>query len=238
MRSAAIMALSVMAIGAVAGCQSSSGSAAANPFKPTGGVQSSGGTTSAGTTSGGSTSGDTSGGASTRNWVLSAPNSIAGLARYQPSSSMLQTINTDLQKGTAPLGVTGTPVISVYDDPKHDVYIIVAGVNGSGLDPKKLTAAFSAMPRTDVDGLGDRVTHNYVIIDPGDHGGTAGCASELIQGGSLAGESTICSWMTPTTFGSVSYYPKPDHKMMVVGTGPEVMGLAMRDVRAQVEHQG
>lgn len=171
-------------------------------------------------------------------WALSVPDSVLGLTRYQPPGSMLQTITSALRSNTAPLGVTGgTPVIGVYDDPKYDVYIIVAGYNGAGFDPSKLTAMESAPPSVkNVNGT--RFTENHVTINPGDHGGTAGCSSSLGQSWAMAAESTACLWMTATTFGSVTYLPKPDHQKMVYGTGPEVLGPVMRSIRAQVEHRG
>ncbi|WP_194893392.1 hypothetical protein [Catenulispora pinisilvae] len=112
----------------------------------------------------------------------------------------------------------------------------MAGYNGNGFDPAKLTAAQTAPPSfQDINGT--RFTNNHVTTDPGDHGGTAGCTSTLGQSGAMAAESTACTWMTTTTFGGITYLPKPDLQQMVFGTGPETLGPIMRDIRAQVEHR-
>ncbi|MEY9932744.1 hypothetical protein ABH926_007395 [Catenulispora sp. GP43] len=195
--------------------------------------------TSAGAGTGAGSSGGTSNAPTLAlgGWTLSAPNSVFGFAQIQPQASNLTKIRSELAASSAQLGVAGrTPVIAVYDDPTHDVYVIFAGYNGSGFDPAKLTAKFGKMPSTSDDGAGDRMTTNNVQTDPGPHGGTAGCSSVLDQSGALAAESTACEWMTSTTMGSVSYYPKGDNQKMVFGTGPEVMGKVMRDLRNLVEH--
>ena len=44
------------------------------------------------------------------------------------------------------------------------------------------------------------------------------------ESGGVATEAAACLWMTATTFGSVTYMPKPDLQQMVYGTGPETMG--------------
>ena len=170
-------------------------------------------------------------------WVLSAPNSVFGFAQIQPQAATIGTIQSELAKGAAPLGVTGSQVMAVYDDPTHDVYVIFAGYNGSGFVPDKMKPVFDVAPLYTTDGTGDHLVENHVMIDAGPHGGQAGCVSSTIQSGGLAAESTICMWMTATTMGTVSYYPKPDHQKMVFGTGPEVMGKVMRDLRNLVEHQ-
>lgn len=168
-------------------------------------------------------------------WALSAPNSIFGFARIQPSAAILDKIQSELAKDTAPLGVSGTQVIAVYDDPTHDVYLIFAGYNGSGFDPARMQAAYQTLPITTDDGAGHRMVINNVTINPGPHGGTAGCNSVMEQTDIATTEGTLCSWMTTTTLGSITYYPKTDHKK-VVSAGPDVMGKVMRDLRDQVEH--
>jgi len=174
----------------------------------------------------------------TGSWVLSVPDSVMGLSRIQPPAATLKTIMATLQQAAGPLGVANnTPVVGVYDDPQYDVYVVVAGYNGTGFDPAKLTAAESAPPSFE-NVNGTRFTDNHVTIDPGDHGGTAGCSSTLGQSGGMAAESTACMWMTTTTFGGVSYVPKPDLRQMVYGTGPDKLGPVMRTIRAQVEHRG
>jgi hypothetical protein len=239
--------ISIVGISTVtlAGCGSSSGTispaagsaqtqSAASP--PT----ASGTTTPAGDGGNGdnsSGSGTPAGDGGTGGWVLSAPKSIFGFAQIQPSAAMLTKIQSELVKGAAPLGVSGSQIVAVYDDPTHDVYLIFAGYNGSGFDPGKMKPVFNVPPAYTTDGAGDHLVENHALIDAGAHGGLAGCGSSMIQSGSLAAESTDCAWMTPTTMGSITYYPKPDQKQMVFGTGPDVMGKVMRDLRDQVEHR-
>ncbi|MEY9938493.1 hypothetical protein ABH932_001823 [Streptacidiphilus sp. MAP5-52] len=192
------------------------------------------------TTSGGKAAGSSGGEAagSAGGWTLRMPSTVVGLKQTTLPSDAMAKISSTLAQEAAPLGVTGgTPAVAVYDDPQYDVYIIIAGYNGSGFDPSKLTALVDAAPKTTEDGAGDRITTNSMPVDPGPHAGTAGCASELLQNGDLATESTVCSWMTATTMGSVSYYPKPDQQKMVFGTGSDVIGKLMRDVRQAVEQQ-
>jgi hypothetical protein len=239
----------------LAGC-GASGTAGAGPGSAgrgtgttvnTGAAATGGGSTApGGDTATGGGGGSVSGGASSQaggvvssgGWILSMPSTLLGMPQIQAPTAMTTKIDGELAKRTSPLGVSGgRPVIAVYDDTKQDVYIIVAGYDGCGFDPSKLTKLVTAVPHTDYDGTGDRVTFNSVAIDGGDHGGAAGCSSEVVQSGGLAGESTVCSWMTPTTMGSVTYYPKPDHQQVVLGTGPEVLGKAMRDIRDVVERR-
>lgn len=171
-------------------------------------------------------------------WVLSAPDSIFGFPKIQPRQASLAKIQSQLTTGAPALGVSGAQVIGVYDDTTHDVYLIVAGYNGSGFDPARLTAAFDKPPQSFDDGHGDRSVTTTVPIDAGPHGGTAGCRSDVAQtAGGLAVEFTLCAWMTSTTMGSVSYEPKLDGKAIVVGSGPDVMGKVMRGLRDLAEHQ-
>ena len=219
--------IGILSIGAVAlaGCGSSTGTngSQGTAVTPIG--------SAASNTDGGSPA------ASSGNWVLSAPGSIFGFARIQPQAATLDKIQSELTKRAPALGVSGAPVIAVYDDPTHDVYLILAGYNGTGFEPGRMKSVFDVVPIHTSDGAGDHYTINSESIDPGAHGGAAGCASTLMQGGALAAESTTCVWLTSTTMGSISYYPKPDHRQMVFGTGPDVMGKVMRDLRDQVEHR-
>lgn len=173
-----------------------------------------------------------------RNWALTAPDSLFGFQRIQPSADIVDKVKQDLATHSAAIGVSGTPVIAVYDDPTHDVYLILAGYNGSGYDPARMESAYQKLPVHTDDGAGDHIVVNDMTVDPGPHGGTAGCQSTLIETGDLAAEGTLCSWLTTTTLGSITYYPKPDHSRVVTGAGPEVMGKVMRDARDQVEHRG
>jgi hypothetical protein len=170
-------------------------------------------------------------------WVITAPNTLFGFQQIQPSAAIVDKVQNDLATHSASIGVSGTPVIAVYDDPTHDVYLIFAGYNGGGFDPARMASAYQTLPVHTEDGAGDHVVINNMVIDPGAHGGSAGCQSTLIETGGLAAEGTLCSWLTTTTLGSITYYPKPDHLQTVTGTGPEVMGKVMRDLRDQVEHR-
>jgi hypothetical protein len=172
-----------------------------------------------------------------RAWTLSAPTSIFGFARIQVPDAMLQKIRAELTKATTPLGVSGTEVLAVYDDPTHDVYLIFAGYNGTGFDPARVKSAFDIAPATTDDGAGDRWITYSRSIDAGPHGGSAGCKSVTAQVSDMAAESTGCLWMTPTTLGTISYYPKPDQQKMIFGTGPDVMGKVMRNLRELVERR-
>jgi hypothetical protein len=170
-------------------------------------------------------------------WVLSAPSSVFGFHQIQPPDAMARNIQAELTKDTAPLGVTGTPILAVYDDPTHDVYLIFAGYNGAGFDPARLKPAVDVAPATTDDGAGDRWVTYSESIEPGPHGGAAGCKSVTAQVEAMAAESTGCLWMTSTTLGSISYYPKPDQQKLVFGAGPDVIGKVMRDLRDLVERR-
>jgi hypothetical protein len=241
---------------ALAGCGNSSGTTGTTGSAPAssqaGGAANGGAPNTApgqaGTTATAAATAPTAGGASSvgnngttagnaEGWVLSAPKSIFGFARIQPQAATLGEIQSELAKGAAPLGVTGSQVSAVYDDPTHDVYLIFAGYNGGGFEPDKMKPVFDVAPLYTTDGTGDHLVENHVMIDAGPHGGQAGCVSSAFQSGGLAAESTICMWMTATTMGTITYYPKPDHQQLVFGTGPEVMGKVMRDLRNLVEHQ-
>ncbi|WP_194916747.1 hypothetical protein [Catenulispora rubra] len=212
---------------ALAGCGSSSGTTG-SALAPSQSITAAGNSNQSAPTSGGSPGGG---------WALSAPKSIFGFAQIQPQAATLSQIQSELAKHTAPLGVRGSQIIAVYDDTTHDVYVIFAGYNGSGFKPDNMKPVFTAAPLYTTDGAGDHVVENHVMIDAGPHGGLAGCGSSTIESGGLAAESTDCMWMTATTMGSITYYPKPDHQQMVFGTGPDVMGKVMRDLRNLVEHQ-
>lgn len=174
-------------------------------------------------------------------WVLSAPYSVFGFARIQPSTAILTRIQSALAKSTGPVGVSREQVIAVFNDTTHGLYLIFAGYNGSGFDPARMRAAYQTAPVTTGDGAGDTMVINNLAIDPGPHGGTAGCDSVMDQIGIGTGtgtgttEATTCSWMTATTLGSISTYPNLAHPN-VTAVGPDVMGKVMRDLREQVEH--
>ena len=128
-------------------------------------------------TSVGAAGGYTAGGGG---WVLSAPKSVFGFPQIQPSASNLTKIKNTLASSAAAVGVTGTQVIAVYDDRPHGLYLIFAGYNGTGFDPARLQATYQTQPITTEDGAGDRITINNLTIDPGPHGGTAGCNSAMM----------------------------------------------------------
>lgn len=228
-----------MGVIALAGCGSSSGTVG-----PLGGVTTTGSAATIGGqstaappaatgTSIGSADGSTAGGGG---WVLSAPNSIFGFPQIQPSAAVLAHVQSQLAKGAAPLSVSGTQVIAVYDDRPHGLYLIFAGYNGSGFDPARMQAAYQTAPVTTEDGTGNRMVIDNLTIDPGPHGGTAGCNSAMAQTAIATTEATLCSWMTTTTMGSISAYPNPEHPN-VTAVGPDVMAKTMRNLRDQVEHR-
>ena len=188
----------------------------------------------AGGTSKGAAGGSVAGGGG---WVLSAPNSIFGFPRIQPNPATLDKIRSAITSGGTAVGVSGPQVIGVYDDSTHDVYLILAGYNGTGFDPNKLTTAYSVPPLSVGNAAGVRVTRIYSLTDPGPHGGTAGCLFDDDLSPMGGAENTSCEWMTSTTWGNIVYYPKPDHLKLVVGVTSEVMGKVMRDLRDQVEHR-
>lgn len=169
-------------------------------------------------------------------WVLSAPSSVFGFPQIQPSASALAKIKQDLERSAASLGVSGTQVIGVYDDRPHGLYLIFAGYNGHGFDPARLRAQYITAPVTTGDGTTFRMVINNITIDPGPHGGSAGCNSVMGQSAVGTTEATSCSWMTTTTTGSISTYTNMQHPN-VTAVGPDVMGKAMRDLRDQVEHR-
>jgi hypothetical protein len=219
----------------LAGCGASSGTIGSGVASELGGARAGSSTQSA-------NAGGTVGGASAplgnNGWVLAAPKSIFGFPQVDASAEVLSKVQGELSTQSAAIGVSGTPVIAFYDDPTHDAYLIFAGYNGSGYDPARLESAFQKLPVHTRDGAGDNIVINDVTIDPGPHGGGAGCQSTLIEDSGMAAEGTLCSWLTPTTLGSITYYPKADHSKLVTGTGPEVMGKVMRDLRDLVEHRG
>jgi hypothetical protein len=213
----------LIGIGAIslAGCSSASGTVGAFGGADTTGAPASGGLSTKAVSGG---------------WVLSVPDSVFGFARIQPSTAVLDKIKGDLAKSTAPLGVSGTQVIAVYNDTTHGLFLVFAGYNGSGFDPARMRAAYQTTPVTTEDGTGARVVINNLTIDPGPHGGTAGCTSAMEQTAIATTEATLCSWMTTTTLGSISTFPNPDHPN-VTAVGPDVMGKVKRDLRDQVEHR-
>lgn len=183
-------------------------------------------------TSIGAAGGSTAGGGG---WVLFAPKTVFGFPQIQPSASELAKIKTTLASSAAALDVTGTQVIAVYDDRPHGLYLVFAGYNGTGFDPARLQASYQTQPVTTENGAGDRITINNLTIDPGPHGGTAGCNSAMIQSQIGVTETTSCSWMTTTTLGSLFPVTNQQHPN-VLAEGPDVMAKTMRDLRDQVEH--
>ena len=218
-----------MGVTALAGCSSSSGTVGTAGSPAVDGGQNTAAPSAATGTGGGST-------ARGGGWVLSAPDSIFGFPRVQPSAAVLDKIQSELTKSTGPLGVSGTQVIAVYNDTTHGLYLVFAGDNGSGFNPARMQAAYQTAPVTTEDGVGDRAVVNNVTIDPGPHGGAAGCDSVMEQTAIATTQATLCSWMTTTTLGSISTYPNPEHPN-VTAVGADVMGKVMRDLRDQVEHR-
>lgn len=231
------VALVSMGVIALAGCSSSSGTAGTFGGLGTAGTAAANGGVGGGRNAiTGTPTGAASGSAAAgEGWVLSAPNSVFGFPQVQPTAAELAKIKSRLAQSAAALGVSGTQVIAVYDDRPHGLYLVYAGYNGSGFDPARLRASYQTAPVTTDNGT-IRMVINNVTVDPGPHGGTAGCDSVMGQSVIAVTESTSCAWMTTTTMGSLSPYPNQQHPN-VTAEGPDVMAKAMRALRDQVEHR-
>lgn len=175
-----------------------------------------------------------SSGSSGNGWTLTAPASAAGLARFQPSAAKLAKLTQALDQTAAELGITGSTVEAVYDDPSQGGYLVFAGFNGSGYDPSALQR-MAQVPATREDGTDDRITQDWQPTATGDHGGQAGCQETMVQSGGLAVLSSSCLWLTPTTFGLVTYYPNPSSDHFLTNTPAGVVAPLMRKVRDAVE---
>ena len=192
-------------------------------------------TATAGSTTG--SSGGSSGGSTTAGsggWALTAPGSAAGLARFQPPADEAAKLTQALDRTAGELGITGSAVEAVYDDPAQGGYLVFAGFNGSGYDPSALDR-MARVPATRQDGTGDRITQDWQPTSAGDHGGRAGCQETMVQSGSLAVLSSSCLWLTPTTFGLVTYYPDTAGDDFLTNTPATVVAPLMREVRDAVE---
>ena len=225
---ASLLVLSVMLGAAVTGCGGTTAarSAAAARTSPTATTGSTTGST------GGSTGGSTTAGSG--GWALTAPGSAAGLARFQPPADEAAKLTQALDRTAGELGITGSAVEAVYDDPAQGGYLVFAGFNGSGYDPSALDR-MARVPATRQDGTGDRITQDWQPTSAGDHGGRAGCQETMVQSGSLAVLSSSCLWLTPTTFGLVTYYPDTAGDDFLTNTPATVVAPLMREVRDAVE---
>ncbi|MDI5962015.1 hypothetical protein POF50_018135 [Streptomyces sp. SL13] len=228
------MALAAFAGAAVTGC-SAGGPASASGSGPAATASTAPGTAAArgtGTAPGAAAATGRSGSAS---WVLTAPATVDGLARFRPPADDLARLTASLDTLTTQLGITGSMVEAVYDDPAKNAYVVVAGLNGTGYDPAALDR-LAKVPSTTDDGAGDRVTSDWSATDAGPHGGRAGCQETLVRSGWMASDASDCVWLTPTTFGLVTLYPKVDGGKLLDDAPAGVVGPVMRQVRAAVEH--
>ena len=170
-------------------------------------------------------------------YVLTTPAKIGGWTLTAPSSSVLPKMQQGLDQAEQLVGVTGTPVMGLYDDPTDQAWVVFVGVNAAGLDPSKLATVAEAAPEHTMDGVGDRVTSTWLPDEPGGpHGGQTDCNESVIQADDgLATEGADCFWMTPTTFGVVTLYPKADRTLTDFGWSGAQMDGFMLTVRAAVE---
>lgn len=185
-------------------------------------------------------------GNSSPSWAISMPDSLDGHPRVTPSSSQQQNIDGLWKTEMDLLGVSGTSTTAVYDDAQDDYFLIVTGVTGSGFNPANLQNVTSA-PAASPPGPDDRVTQLHPRVDPGPHGGDDICTyiSTVIHTDSAFGpltsvtEDTACDWMTATTAGSFTFYPKGDLKPSGINgqVTPAVAAQVLVKVRDAVEHR-
>ncbi|MEZ0094526.1 hypothetical protein [Streptacidiphilus sp. EB129] len=226
---AALLVLSVVLSAAATGCGGTT------TAQPTAAARTTSTTAATAAATGGSTASDAGTGHGAGNgWTLTAPGSAAGLARFQPSAEKVATLTQALDRTAGELGITGSTVEAVYDDPAQGGYLVFAGFNGSGYDPSALDR-LAQVPATRQDGTGDRITQDWQPTSAGDHGGQAGCQETMVQSGSLAVLSSSCLWLTRTTFGLVTYYPSSGSGDFLTNTPAGVVAPLMRKVRDAVE---
>ena len=179
-------------------------------------------------------------------YVLSAPASVKGWQLTSPSSTTQQKMQQGLgQAEQAVGGVSGTPVMGLYDDTTDQDWLVFVGLNGS-FDPAKLATAAEAAPTFSTDALGDRMSTTWVsTVSAGPNGGQVDCQqTQIVQAGlstfaatGLAAEGTACYWMTPTTFGVVTIYPQANRNDWSFGYDAQQMDAFMLDVRAAAERR-
>ncbi|HEY2063741.1 MAG TPA: hypothetical protein VGH57_35570 [Amycolatopsis sp.] len=176
--------------------------------------------------------------AATPAYVLAPPATVHGDPIVpNPTSAAAAQMTKALTQATSDAGVSGTPVRALYDDSADDAWLVVLGVNGRGFDPHKMLAIYGAAPQTRIDGTGDRLTVTGVPGTAGAHGGSAVCQETVAQGGPLAVEASVCYWLTPTTFGLVTLYPKHDGREWGFGWPATKIDALMTEVRPEVERQ-
>ena len=86
-----------------------------------------------------------------------------------------------------------------------------------------------------MDGTGDHVTVSGEPGTAGPHGGSAICQQILVESGGLAVEQSACYWLTPTTFGLITLYPKHDGDQWGFGWPATKIDGLMGTVRPEVE---
>lgn len=170
-------------------------------------------------------------------YVLSTPSTIGKWTLTTPSATTQQKMQQGLSTAERTLGVSGgTPVMGLYDDSADQDWIVFLGLNGSGFDPAKLTAAADTPPQYDTDGTGDRVTTTWVPnLAAGPHAGHVDCNESVVQSGGLAAEGATCYWMTSTTAGVVTIYPQANRSQWSFGYSAQQMDGYMLTVRSAVE---
>lgn len=228
-RGALCLALLASGVAALAGCDNRNSATSSPP----------GGSTAVGSPTAGTavTGASTTSAANAASYVLTTPAKIGGWALTTPSSSVLQKMQQGLTQAEQLVGVTGTPVLGLYDDPTDQAWVVFVGVNATGLDPSKLATAAEAIPVHTTDGVGDRLTTTWLPDEPGGpHGGQTDCNESVISADDgLATQGADCFWMTPTTFGVVTLYPQANRTLTDFGwSGAQVDGF-MLTVRAAVE---
>ena len=141
-------------------------------------------------------------------------------------------------------GVSGAPVMGLYDDTTDQMWVAFVGLNGSGYHPSELATDAAAAPVSTMDALADRLTTSWMPgMSGGPHGRTAECQQTLIAEAELsthaatglATKGAACFWMTPTTFGVVTLYPQQNRSDWGFGYDAQQMNGFMLKVRAAVK---
>lgn len=175
-------------------------------------------------------------------WVISMPDSIAGFPRVEPDSQTIQGYDAQMRTVYQIPGVTGQTMRGIYDDARDDYYLVVYGVNGSGINPADVVSTDNAQKGVD-NQANPNITVQFSRVDPGPHGGDDSCAySTIVQpfdGGTIVNKDTTCMWSTTTTAGSIAFVDKGDLKQTGYNGAvtPTIAGQVLLAVRDAVEHQ-
>lgn len=173
------------------------------------------------------------------------PDSIAGFPRVEPDSENVRQFDSAMRTVFQVPGVTGQTMRGIYDDARDDYYLVVYGVNGSGINPADVVSTTNGQKAND--DQADPITLKFSRVDPGPHGGDDSCADSTItqpfDGGlgptTVVSENTVCMWSTTTTAGSVAFVTKGDLKQSGFNGAvtPTIAGQTMLAVRDAVEHR-